>query len=152
MRVPRGPKYRTLVSQVRCEGDRNHHQASRQFQYPITPGVGDPCWDSNPGLTSRSQVSLVMIRHAVPRCAMLSHAVPCCATQCHAAQRCTILCASPCAVVSCAVYDVLHMHRPCPPTTSLSSQPMPPHCPNGSVWVPRALTASWGHCCQPATH
>ena len=39
MRVPRGPKYRTLVSQVRCEGDRNHHQASRQFQYPITPGV-----------------------------------------------------------------------------------------------------------------
>jgi hypothetical protein len=46
MRVPRGPKYRTLVSQVRCEGDRNHHQASRQFQYPITPGVGDPCWDS----------------------------------------------------------------------------------------------------------
>ena len=46
MRVPKGPKYRTLVSQVRCEGDRNHHQASRQFQYPITPGVGDPCWES----------------------------------------------------------------------------------------------------------
>jgi hypothetical protein len=45
MRVPRGPKYRTLVSQVRCEGNRNHHQASRQFQYPITPGVGDPCRD-----------------------------------------------------------------------------------------------------------
>jgi hypothetical protein len=36
---------RTPVSQVRCAGDRDHHQASRQFQYPITPAVGDPCWE-----------------------------------------------------------------------------------------------------------
>jgi hypothetical protein len=57
MRVPEG-LLRTPVSQVRYVGDRNHHQASRQFQYPITPGVGDPCWDSNPGLTSRSQVKV----------------------------------------------------------------------------------------------
>jgi hypothetical protein len=45
MRVPEG-LLRTPVSQVRYVGDRNHHQASREFQYPITPGMGDPCWDS----------------------------------------------------------------------------------------------------------
>ena len=46
MRVPEG-MIRTPVSQVRYVGDRNHHQASRRFQYPITPGVGDPCWNQD---------------------------------------------------------------------------------------------------------
>jgi hypothetical protein len=38
MRVPEG-LLRTPVSQVRYVGDRNHHQASRQFQYPTTPYI-----------------------------------------------------------------------------------------------------------------
>jgi hypothetical protein len=64
MRVPGGPKYRTLVSQVRCEGDRNHHQASRQFQYPITPGVGDPLAYAVQLLTKGGGVSAQMLNAA----------------------------------------------------------------------------------------
>jgi hypothetical protein len=79
MRVPRGPKYRTLVSQVRCEGDRNHHQASRQFQYPITPGVGDPCWDLNnvkcvAAVRNPAAANQVMVAGAVSEAGVLAFA------------------------------------------------------------------------------